>query len=235
MINRAKKYIDAGYTAKNFEVTMRALNRGCDKLGDDDKRFASKLDDYDKAMILAEKGYRDGAYYIASQYLDSRMNAGRCLAEGHSNGKLKWTDKRVNDFCSEYNIVHDKNYKWDNEYIVKCIKSKYGGKSMEEKAGLYQVITGDTENFPFGEIGDYSHKNDTGLEDGKKSGGRGGRRGRRGHGGGGSGGGKGTVPKTESGAINGKVTNPFSSNTSSKSNLDDAYRKKLKKLREQTR
>ena len=42
------------------------------------------------------------------------------------------------------------------------------------------------------------------------------------------------MPSTESGAIKGKVTDPFgSSNGSKASNLDDAYRKRIQKLRKQ--
>ena len=69
---------------------------------------------------------------------------------------------------------------------------------------------------------------------GKSGGGGGYGRRRRGRRGGGGGSGKGKAPSTDTGAIKGKVTNPFStSNGSSASNLNDAYRKKARKLREQ--
>lgn len=232
-----QKYIDAGYTEKNFKVTMRAMNRGADALGDPDKQYASQLDDYDKAMICAKNGYRDGAYLIASPYIGkARMNAGRCLVEGHSGEDYKWTDKRINKFCKKYDITADKNHKWDLEQVADAVRKEYGDKTPEEQAAVYTVITGDVENNPFGEIGDYSHDNDSGLledEEKKGKGGRG-RRGRRG-GGGGGGSGKGKMPSTSSGAIKGKVTDPFAgSNGSKASNLNDAYRKKVRKLREQT-
>ena len=232
-----QKYIDAGYTEKNFKVTMRAMNRGADALGDPDKQYASQLDDYDKAMICAKNGYRDGAYLIASPYIGkARMNAGRCLVEGHSGEDFKWTDKRINKFCKKYDITADKNHKWDLEQVADAVRKEYGDKTPEEQAAVYVVITGDTENNPFGEIGDYSHDNDSGLLEDEKKKGKGGRgrgRGRRGRGGGGKGS-KGTMPSTSSGAIKGKVTDPFAgSNGSKASNLNDAYRKKVRKLREQ--
>lgn len=227
-----KKYIDDGYTEKNFKITMRELNRGADSLNDEDKRFASQLEDYNKAMINAEHKNRDGAFLVSSPYMgEARMNAARCLVEGHSGEDYKWTDKRINKFCKKYDITHDKKYKYDNDQVIRAINKEYADKTPEEKAAVFVVITGDTENNPFGNIGDYSHKGDTGAfgDDG------GSRRGRGGHGGGGGGGGGsssgGTMPKTKSGAIKGKITDPFStSNGTKKSNLDDAYRKRVKKL-----
>ena len=233
-----KRYIDAGYTEKNFKITMRALNRGANALGDEEKKYASQLDDYDKAMICAKNGYRDGAYLVAGAYIGAaRMNAARCLTEGHSGEDFKWTDKRVNKFCKKYEIYQDKKeHTWDLEQVADAVRKEYGNKTPEEQAAVYTVITGDTEHNPFGEIGDYSHKNDSGLlsEEKKKGKGGYGRRGRRGRRGGGGGGGssKGTMPKTESGAIKASVTDPFSSsNGTSKSNLNDAYRKRLARLR----
>ena len=101
------------------------------------------------------------------------------------------------------------------------------------------LLGGNPNKNPFGSIGNYAHDGDTGITmDDDGSGGHGGRgrrgRGRRGHGGGGGGSSKGTMPKTESGAIKGKVTDPFSvSNGSKDSNLNDAYRRKVRKLRGQ--
>lgn len=233
-----KAYIDAGYTEKNFKITMRALNRGANDLNDDEKQYASQLDDYDKAMICAKNGYRDGAYLIAGAFIGKeRMNAARCLTEGHSGEDFEWTDKRVNKFCKKYELYQDKKeYTWDLEQVADAVRKEYGDKTPEEQAAVYTVITGDTENNPFGEIGDYSHKNDSGLLEDKEKGGKGGRgrggRGRRG-GRGGGGSSKGTMPKTESGAIKAKVTDPFGgSNGTKSSNLNDAYRKRVRKLRE---
>ena len=262
-----KKYIDAGYTDKNFKVTMRAMNRGADALGDPDKQYASQLDDYDKAMICAKNGYRDGAYLIASPYIGkARMNAGRCLVEGHSGEDFKWTDKRINKFCKKYDISADKNHKWDLEQVADAVRKEYGDKTPEEQAAVYTVITGDTENNPFGEIGNYSHANDSGLLDDEKKKGKGGRGGgRRRRGGRGGGGSKGSTytPQLASGtkpakqtitaqrynapsapAVTGKsqtvtkghISNPFSSSDfTTESTLNDAYRKRVKKLRESRR
>lgn len=229
--DRCDAYIEAGYTEKNYTATQRALYKGSQKLG---LEYPSELKDHDKAMILAGKGYRDGAYYITSTYVEERMNSARCLQT-----KYETKTKEIKKFADKHNLVYDEDEGWNKKAcnkVIKAINKDYADAPAEKKASIYQVITGDHENKPFGEIGDYSLKKDTGLSTEEKSkGGRGGRGRRRGHGGGGSGGGKGEMIKTESGAVKGKVTNPFGSNTSSKSNLNDAYRKKVKKLREQTR
>lgn len=111
-------------------------------------------------------------------------------------------------------------------------------KNADEKACLYEVLySGGNYKNPYkSQINDHlewgKNRDDewgTGTGSGKGWGHGWG----HGHGGGG-GSGKGKMPNTESGAIKGKVSNPFS-NTGKPSNLDDAYRKKLKKLREQAR
>ena len=257
-MERAHKYIEDGYTDKDFVETFKALNEGAYEIGKsgayqlDDKKWASKLDDYDKAMIFAEKGFSDGSYYIASPYLDTRMNAARCLKDGHSDKQFDWNDKRVNKFCSKYKIRHDKNYDWDLEYVAESIEKEYPNKTAEEKAALYVVITGEKEN-PFGEIGDYGHKDDSGIfeeeDDDGKGKGRRGRRGRRGGGGGGGGDGKSPytpVVNTAGGAAKQTITqgktskikvgNPFgSTNFTKDSTLNEAYRKRVRKLRESNR
>jgi hypothetical protein len=112
--------------------------------------------------------------------------------------------------------------------------------NKDEAACLYEVLyNGGRYKNPYkSQIDDHlkwreNHDDDWGT--GTGGGGRGGW-GRRGHGwghGGGGGSGKGKAPSTDTGAISGKVSNPFStSNGSSPSNLNDAYRKKARKLSE---
>lgn len=131
--------------------------------------------------------------------------------------------------------------------VCDFIENDLGITNADEAACVYQVlyIKGNkTWKNPYkSEIDDHlewkeNNDEEWGVEN-KSSGGRG-RRGHRrggwGHGGGGSSGSGGAMPKTESGAFDGKVTNPFSTSNGSKaSNLDEAYRKKAKKLRESSR
>ena len=203
------------------------------------------------------------------------MNYARCLNEkGYST-------KQIYDFAEEYDIKLPKTYDMSKDQYVTTMKAfnakveaavrdKYGDRPLEEQAAIYHVITDDNYNKPFGDVGNYGLDTDTGITDLDAKSGHGGRwhrrrrrRGwhRRGYGGGGGGGGGGSMPKTEAGTYEGKisdaktskikakdvtsdsnyrakvtkysVSNPFKvTNTSSKSNLDEAYRKKIKKLRE---
>ncbi len=108
----------------------------------------------------------------------------------------------------------------------------------DEAACLYEVLyNGGRYKNPYkSQIDDHldwreNHDDDWGTGTGGGGHGGGGRRGRRG--GGGGGGRKGKMPSTDTGAIGGRVTNPFStSNGTSASNLNDAYRKKARQLRE---
>ena len=237
MIERTKNYNEAGYTETNFVNTIRALNEGARNLKDDEKKYASELDDYDKAMILAQKGYRDGAFYITSPYLDKRMNAARCLTDGHPENK--WTDRKISNFCKEYNITYEKGYVWDLDQVESAINDKYKNKSAEEKAAIFTVITGNTSENPFGEIGNYGHDNDSNLFDdedkGKGGRGRGRRHGRRG-GGGGSGKGMSWEEWLKKQGVGGSSTKSAKTkDNTSKSALNEAYRKRLQKNIKATR
>lgn len=158
----------------------------------------------------------------------------------------KYSVKRIMQMKSELRTQFDTN---DSGSINKSEVIEYidslGIKSDDEKACLYEVLySGGNYKNPYkSQIDDHlkwGKNRDTDSSSG--SGGYGGygrrygRRGRSGGSGGSGGSSKGTMPKTESGAIDGKVTNPFkNSDVTKPSNLDDAYRKKLKKLREETR
>lgn len=236
---RVNQYLDAGYSTKNYKVTHKALVDGANDLG----VYSSKLSDADKVMILSnartKKGnrFRDGAYFIEDSsrgYLNSRMNAGRCLSSD-KYADSEWTYNKTHEFIEGNNL----SYNSSDEKIVDCIEKEYGDKTQEEKAALFYLIKGTGKKVvnPYGEIGDYSLDNDSGL--GKKEsggGGRGrrGRRGRGGHGGGGSGSGanddwyaylKGLGIGESAASATTKVhdfTKP--------SKLDEAYRKRVRKL-----
>lgn len=181
--------------------------------------------------------FLDRAYYISNSRDENyaiKMNAAR--------GYTSRYNKTTEDIC-KLALKADKkgdNNTYLNQSEIRDVCDSIKGNN-ELKAMSFVLLGGNPNKNPYGSIGDYSLENDTGIKaDGESSssgGRRWGRRGRRRGGGGSGGSSKGTVPETTSGAVDGKVTNPFSSgsNGSSASNLNDAYRKRLKKLREQTR
>ena len=127
---------------------------------------------------------------------------------------------------------------YTKEDVTTYIDKKMKNASADEKACMFESLSNGYWKNPYkAEVNDHlkwGENRDGEWGNGKSGHGWGPGWGHGwGHGGGG-GSGKGKMPKTDSGAIKGKVSNPFS-NTSKPSNLDDAYRKKLKKLREQTR
>lgn len=227
-----------GGSAKTYIVSHKQIVAGAAELG----VYPSELDDHDYAMILAnartKKGnkFKDRAYWVednkygSSSYAYQRMNYARCLSD-EKYADSKWSYKKVHKFADKYGL----NYSSPDEKIVNAINAKYPNKTQEEKAALFGVIKPTDEN-PFGEVGDYSVDGDTGYKTGGKGHGRRGRRhGRRGGGGGGGGRGATFTPEINTAGSKSKVTNTSKTNTSSASNLNDAYRKKLKKLREETR
>lgn len=253
IIQRGKNYRDAGFSQSYFRKAQKTLFQSSRKLG---YEYKNKMNPWDEAMSLAndKAKYKDGAYYSAdtSGKVSRRMNYARGLnTKGYST-------KEIYDFAKEYDLKlpntsglskSDRGKAWAafDAKVEAAVKDKYGDKPLEDQALVYHVITDDSYHKPFGDVGDYSLDGDTGITelDARENNGWG-RRGRRrrrggwGHGGGGGGGGgaafnpevnkaggaaKQTITKA-------KVTSPFTSNTSKKSNLDDAYRKRAKKLRE---
>jgi hypothetical protein len=199
--------------------------------------------------------YKDGAYYSAdtSGKVSRRMNYARGLNEkGHDK-------KEIYDFAKEYDLKlpnttgldkADRGKAWAafDAKVEAAVKEKYGDQPREVQALVYHVITDDSYHKPFGDVGDYSLEGDTGITelDARDNSGWGGRRRRGwhrrggwGHGGGGGGGGAAFSPEVNKAGgaakqtiTKAKVSSPFTSNTSKKSNLDEAYRKRAKKLRE---
>lgn len=221
-----------GGDTDTYTASHRHIVEGASKLG----LFTKDLQSHDYAMILANAKTKNGnrlkdrAYWIENpnnygtySYAYQRMNPARCL----SSDKYKdsnWTYKKVHKFASKYGL----DWSSPDKKIEDAINERYPNKTREEKAALFEVIK-PTDDNPFGKIGDYSENGDSGI------GGKGGYgRGRRGHGhGGGGGNGGGGGSSTFTPLINTAGKKAKVSNTSKKSNLDDAYRKKLKKLREE--
>ena len=256
IIQRGKNYRDAGFSQAYFRKSQKTLFQSSRKLG---YEYKNKMNPWDEAMSLAndKAKYKDGAYYSAdtSGKVSRRMNYARGLNEkGYST-------KEIYDFAKEYDLKlpntsgmekADRGKAWSafDAKVEAAVNDKFGDKTREEKALIYHVITDDSYHKPFGDVGDYSLEGDSGITelDERENGGWGGRRRRGwrrrgwGHGGGGGGGGGATfnpeVNKAGGAAkltiTKAKATSPFASNTSKKSNLDDAYRKRAKKLRQNT-
>lgn len=234
LMENARIYEEHGFTLKNYKTTRRTITQGAYDLGYD---YVRDMRDGELTMVLANARtkagakHRDGSYQANDYYILNRMNSARCL-DDKKNGH--YSAKQIKDLCDKYKLEHNDDYSWDVEKVKNAIEKDYGNKSQEIKAAMFQVITGYTYKNPFGEIGDYSLDTDTGIycEGGYYGYGR--RRGRRRHGYGGYGGGRSSgtpfTPVINTAGKNAKITQP-----KFKSNLDDAYRKKLKKLREESR
>ena len=229
----AQIYEEYGGSLKTYKTTRRAVTQGAYDLGYDKP---NDMRDGELTMVLAnartKKGakYRDLAYQTNDFWIMNRMNAARCLDSKKNGG---YSSKQIKDLCDKYKLNPKDDYSWDLDKVKNAIEKEYGDKSSEVKAAMYVVITGQREN-PFGSIGDYSLKSDTGVYCEGNGYGRRGRRGwRRWHGWGHGGGGRGSSFKPEANAAGSKakVTNT----SKKKSNLDNAYRRKVKKLREETR
>ena len=227
---------EMGGSTKTFIASHKRIVAGAAELG----MYPKELKDHDYAMILANARTKNGnklnarAYWVEdnqygnNSYAYQRMNYARCLSD-EKYEKSNWTYKKVHKFADKYNL----NYSSADETIVNAINERYPNKTREEKAALFGVIK-PTDDNPFGEIGDYSLDGDAEYNGKGRGRGRGRRGGRRGGRGGGGGGGKGKgaafTPEVNTAGSKAKVTD-----TSKKSNLDKAYRKQLKKLREENR
>lgn len=300
IVQRGKNYRDYGFDQAYYRKSQRAIFKAGRALK---YEYTSKMNPWDEAMALSthKAEFLDGAYYSSdtSGKVSRRMNYARCL------DKKGYSTKQIYDFAKEYDLKlpdtkgmskQEAGQAWKafDDKVEAAVRDKYGDKPKEEQAAVYHVITDDTYHQPFGEVGDYSKKGDTGITDldarensgwghrGRRR--RGHRRGGWGHGGGGSGGGGGSsratkVPETtpkkltakkssakrsSGGAAKvstpevhvdfkkgvtpnvqhtvnykpykAKAANLFTMKDYTKpSNLDDAYRKKAKKLREASR
>ena len=257
---RAKNYYDYDGSLGEYKQSHKAVVQGGIDLNLSTYGGKGKgMESWDIMNAIARgrtkngKRFNDRAYYAEGKYVSQRMNAARCLASDKYK-KLGVDTESVNEFCYK----HDFSYKGGGkdtypkpEEVASAIKKDYEGKPAEVMAAVFEEICGTWVDNPFGKIGDYSQPDDTGITDLDKYGWGRRRRGWRRHGWhgwGGGGGGSAFTPEINKagGAAKQTITNakktdihvtsPFgTSNTSKKSNVNEAYRKKAKKLREQTR
>lgn len=234
----AQKYFTVGKgTLDTYKSSHRQVVQG----GIDIGKYVGQMETWDIVNSLSAyntktaKGRKllDRAYYAEGYYPLKTMNASRCLFSDKYKGS-HWSTEKISSFCEENGFSYKekdkdgKTIKPNPEKVAAAISKKWGkNRTAEECAAVFEEICPGEPN-PFGEIGDYSVKGDTGIQFDSWGRGRRGRR-RRGGWGGHGGGGK----TSAAGAT--KIKKAKTSDVTFASNLDDAYRRKLKKLREASR
>lgn len=236
----AQKYFTVGKgTLDTYKSSHRQVVQG----GIDIGKYVGQMESWDIVNSLSAyntktaKGRKlfDRAYYAEGYYPLKTMNASRCLFSDKYKGS-HWSAEKISSFCEQNGFSYKekdkdgKTIKPDPEKVAAAISKKWGkNRTSEECAAVFEEICPDSPN-PFGEIGDYSMDGDTGIKYDSWGRGRRGRRRRRGGWGGyGGGGGSDSV----AGAT--KMKKAKMSDVTFASNLDDAYRRKLKKLRDSSR
>ena len=259
--NASNKYVDKDGNVIELGTSNKRVNKTIEKVEDWGIKTNSGLWEggYSKsmnakggtiAMSLAtdkDTEFKDRSYYIEN-YSDpmclEKMNAARGFAK-----RYKHTTKEVPQLALQADALGDSNTYLKNDEIIEACKAQDGW-SDEERAMGYILLGGNPRKNPFGEIGDYSIDGDTGIEADDEDKGKGGhgrrRRGRRRHRGGGGGGGGGKTPftpvvNTAGGAAKQTITKVKVSDVTKPSDytkpstLNDAYRKRVRKLRAQSR
>lgn len=229
----AKKFLkqvgDAEKALNEYSVSRSAGVAVCKEAGVTDSKKNLSLGLANSKIKTRERTYKAMGYDW-----QSAQAGGGLKKYGYT---YKTLEKMLNDAKVQFDGDH--NNKLTKAELTEYIDS-LGIESSDEMACVFEHLKSapNTKN-PYGIIKDHL---EWGSEPDASTGGGGyghghGRRYGHGHGGSGKSSG-GTPPATASGAIgNLSVTNPFGkvTNGSKKSNLDDAYRKKAKKLREKSR
>ena len=239
------KYMKFDGNTKRYVVTQKRLNKMYESMEIDTGtgiwkgsfgRGGVKGGAIAMQLSTSKVEFADRAYYI-SNYSDEnmmlKMNASRGFAKKYGH-----TTEEIIKMANKADKKGDSNtYLSQGEVRDYCDNMK--GNS-EEKAMAFVLLGGNPNKNPYGPIGDYSSKRDTGITaDAKESsGGRGRRRGGYGHHGGGGGGGKGSDDwmawLEEQGIIGGTTATGGTSvkmkDNTSESALNDAYRKRVRKL-----
>ena len=243
-VNDAQRYYQNGGNLGMYKYSHRDVVQG----GIDLNVATYEMESWDMVNSLARgqrkngKEHSDLAYYAEGRYVLRSMNAARCLASD-KHKKENVDTMSVFKFCKEYGFTYKEgkeNYP-KAEDVTAAINKKYKKCTDEVKAAVFEEIMGTWVENPFGKIGDYSHDDDTGISypDGYGHGRR--RRGRHGRGGWGwGGGGRGSsftpeVNTAGGGAKEMKFEKLKSTDFTKKSNLNEAYRKKLRKNRKESR
>jgi len=240
-VSDAQRYYQNGGNLGMYKYSHRDVVQG----GIDLNVATYEMESWDMVNSLARgqrkngKEHSDLAYYAEGKYVLRSMNAARCLASD-KHKKENVDTMSVFKFCKEYGFTYKEgkeNYP-KAEDVTAAINKKYKKCTDEVKAAVFEEIMGTWVENPFGQIGDYSHDDDTGIS---YPGGYGrGRRGRRGwHGWGhGGGGGGGATFKPEVNTAGGGAKMKFSdlkvTDFTKESTINAAYRKRLRKIRKQS-
>ena len=183
----AYDYLGVGYTLKNYAHTHKSL----ENMAMRENKYLNEMDDNKKSIKLASKKYSDGSFYIEGKYVDYKCNPARCIVSDGMTSKEynKWMDKYDLHSFQKGHGKEDNYGKSSEREVINAIEKDYGDRSNEFKAAMYRMFYDWGDN-PYGEIGDYSQKNDRGLHHAQSGyGGYGyGRRGYGGYGGGWGGG-----------------------------------------------
>lgn len=238
-IKAFNEYAKNGGTPKTFAVTQKRVEKEVFDKDYEYLKYGVKNGTICMALATSDKvTYKDRAYQISNldgDHVAEQTNSARGFASkyGHSTDDLQNLAKKCDS---------DKNGSLKRDEIISTV-SKQKKFSDEEKAMAYVLLGGNPKTNPFGSIGDYSIKEDTGMNlNGDSSSGGGGHRHRRGrrYGGGGHGGGSGSGSKdwnswlksyvgTDASASTKSSAKSVKNNTSS-SALNEAYRKRVRKL-----
>lgn len=165
-IKEAKTYVKYNGNADTYVATYKRVNKVADRLenkGTDTSSniYKKYLKDGVSALALAYSTttFKDRAYYITGS--DSRMNAARGL-----NADYNWSINEVVKLG--FNADSDGNTYLKKQEIIDAIENSKAS-TTEEKSMLFTLIAGDNLNNPYGSIGDYSIKGDTGITKERKS------------------------------------------------------------------
>lgn len=230
-IKNAEKYLnDYKGTLKTYESSHSRIIKSAVNLG----TYGTKFEAWNNAIALANSTTKNGnkmqdrAYFVEGKKTLERQNYARCLASDKYKDS-KWTDRKIYKWANTKGWTDSEDGLPSDKELSDAIEKKWGGKTREEKAAVFGLIKPNAEN-PYGEVGDYSLDSDKGASydnDGSGRRRRGHRRGRHGHGGGGGRGKGGSAASTSTK----KTANVKVSDVTTKSNLNDAYRKQYAKLR----
>lgn len=214
----ANAYLKAGGNEKEYSNAMCNVISRIKKACTDEQKISES---YSNKAVSAAYNKINSRTYSAMGIKSQKANMGYWFKNNKDQNGNKYTLKSLTALKHKGEL----KYRLDTKAGVTDFIESLGIKDTVEKACLFEYLDQHNSNNPYGDIPNYLNVTDTDSSSGS------GRR-RRGGGSGGSGGSnKSKAIATHDSKMKLTVSNPFGgSNASSKSNLTDAYRKKLQKL-----
>lgn len=158
-IEKAKLYVEYSGSLKTWSTTQRAINKRLTKIENSgvntsDNLF-KKISNGIKALSLSKSTilFKDRAYFITGT--DAAMNAARGLEKEYN-----WTINEIIELG--YSADTDGNTYLKKQEIINAIESSKAS-TNKEKAMLFNLLAGDTLKNPYGSVGSYKVKGDTGI------------------------------------------------------------------------